>query len=297
MRRRSGTRRLLARGVARWAAGAAAAFLCFAGPRAAGAQSVRDLVEEGNRLYREGRFDEAHARYLEALEKDPESPLIRFNDGNALYRSQDFQRALEAYAEAVESVDPELASAAWYNVGNALYRGQRFQEAVEAYKQALRLNPRDEDAKYNLERVLERLQQQEQQQQQGGGEQSPEDPQPGEDPPRGGQQPEGGQPDPGEEGRQPPAGGQPDAPPEGPQEQPQEGAQPEEPSGEGGRQPQPPSGGEEPGEAEGPSGAAGEDGRMSPEEARRILAAIQEDPSEVNRKPPPARGRKPRKVW
>jgi len=99
-------------------------------PRAAGspapgsAQAGRAQGREGNRLYEDGRFQEAHEKYLEGLAAAPESPLILFNDGNALYRSEDYQRALEAYQQAIESDDPQLASAAWYNLGNALYRQQ-----------------------------------------------------------------------------------------------------------------------------------------------------------------------------
>lgn len=141
------------------------------------AQKGRAEVGEGNRLYAEGRFDEAYEKYLEALRDNPDSPVIRFNEGNALYQTQEFQRALEAYRAAIESGDQELVSKAWYNLGNALYRQQQLEQALEAYKQSLRLDPNDEDAKHNLERVLQQMQQQQQQQQQQGqeGQQGQED--------------------------------------------------------------------------------------------------------------------------
>ena len=132
------------------------------------AQAGRPQVQEGNRLYEEGRFEEAHQKYLEALAASPESPVIRFNDGNALYQDTDYQRAMEAYQGAIETGDPALASAAWYNLGNALYRAQELEQSLEAYKQALRMNPSDPDSKHNLERVLEQMQEQEQQEQQDG---------------------------------------------------------------------------------------------------------------------------------
>ena len=137
-------------------------------PTVASAQAGRTQVNEGNRLYAEGRFDEAHEKYLEALRDSPDSPLALFNDGNALYQTEEFQRALDAYRQAIESGDPGLAAPAWYNLGNALYRQQSLEESLEAYKQALRADPADFDYKHNLERVLEQLQQQEQQQQQDG---------------------------------------------------------------------------------------------------------------------------------
>ncbi len=138
-------------------------------PASAETQRGRADVREGNRLYGERRYAEAHERYLDALRDAPDSPLIRFNDGNALYQTQEFQRALEAYRDAIESGDATLVSDSWYNLGNVLYRQQKLQEALEAYKEALRHDPSDIDAKHNLERVLQQLQQQQQQQQQQQG--------------------------------------------------------------------------------------------------------------------------------
>ena len=240
---------------------AAAALLPAAFPSPLAGQRARTQVEEGNRLYEEGRFEEAHQKYLEALLEDPESPLIRFNDGAALFRNQDFQRAMERFQEALESPDPALQSSAWYNLGNALYRQQQLEESLEAYKRALRTNPSDTDAKHNLERVLEQLQEQEQQQE--GDDQQQEDQQQSD---QNQQQEENQQGEDRQEQEQPESQGEnQDQPP-----QPEEGDQ---------EQPQPQQGG------------------MTPEEAQRLLDAIQEDPGDVNRRQAPATGRRPRKKW
>lgn len=242
------------------------------------AQDGRREIEEGNRLYDEGRFQEAHARYLEALEKVPGLALARFNEGNALYRSQEFQRAMEAYLEALENGDPGWQSDAWYNLGNAMLRQQQPGPALEAYKQALRLDPADLDAKHNLEMALRMLEQQEQQQQGGEG-------QDGDDRNRDEQQQQGDQPRDGRQGRE--------------RSDPSEGRD----EGEEGRRPQPRDGqrdGEsarsnEEQEGEGRSGE--QPPRMTPEQAERLLQAVTEDPGEVNRKTAQARGRRPRKDW
>lgn len=202
----------------------------------------RATVEEANRLYAEGRYAEAHEMYLEALRQDPGSPLIRFNEGNALYQTQEFERALEAYRDALESGDSALAPGAWYNMGNSLFRQQQLDASLEAYKQALRIDPGDTDAKHNLERVLEQMEEQDQQQPppQANPEQDPEEQQ--------------------------------DEPPPENQDQEQEQEQQQ-------QAPPPP-------------------GQMTPEEAERLLQAIQEDPDEVNRPPrADSLGRRPRKNW
>ncbi len=240
------------------------AFLLLVGfmvsPMPGAGQRVRSQVNEGNRLYSEGLFTEAHERYLEALLEDPESNLIRFNDGNALYQGQDFQQAMERYLEAAESGDPALQNAAWYNLGNSLFRQQQLEESLEAYKQALRANPADTDAKHNLERVLEQLQQQEEEQDNQEENQNQDDEQDQEDQQNQDQQGEG------EQDQQDQESDEGEPPPQDEAEQ-QEG------------QPQP------------------QPGEMTPEEAERLLEAIREDPDDVNRKRLPALGKRPRKKW
>jgi len=245
-------------------------------PSLAEGQRGRGQVSEGNRLYSEGRFDEAHQKYLEALLDDPESPLIRFNDGSALYRGEDFQKAMERFQEAAESGDPALQSAAWYNLGNALYRQQQLQQSLEAYKQALRANPSDGDSKHNLERVLEQLQQQEEQQQQQGeeGEQGDQDQQ--------NQQNQSQSPDQQNQGQ------------ENQDQQEQEG---QEPQGQESPQPQGQEPSQEEDSQEGQAEQQRQPGEMTPEEAERLLSAIREDPGEVNRRRAPATGKRPRKDW
>ena len=44
--------------------------------------------------------------------------------------------------------DGERAEA-FYNLGNAQFKQQKYKEALESYKQSLRLNPADQQAKYN----------------------------------------------------------------------------------------------------------------------------------------------------
>ena len=180
----------------------------------------------------------------------------------------------EVVLEAVESGNPDLLSSAWYNLGNALYRQQELQGSLEAYKEALRADPSDTDAKHNLERVLEQLQEQENQGQQEGGEdqqeqQENQDTQP--NPDQGDSQQEES---PQDEGQEPP-----------PDEEDQ-GDQPQDPQGSPDQDPQ-----------EGQSEPQRQPGELTPEEAQRLLEAIREDPGDVNRKRAPVTGKRPRKEW
>ena len=241
-------------------------------PLSSAAQAGRADVQEGNRLYREGRYDEAHERYLEALRDAPDSPVIRFNDANALYQSDEFARAVDAYRGAIEAADPVLEAQAWYNLGNALYRQQQVEGALEAYKQALRRNPGDTDAKHNLEVALEQLQQQQQQEQQQQQRDDSEDQ------------------DQENQDRQQQPGEQP--PEENPEQEPGQDEQGE----QGGQEEQRPDGDSEPDRVE--ADAQPRAGQMSREEAERLLQAITEDPGEIRRQRRSADpGRRTRRPW
>lgn len=133
-------------------------------------------VEEGNKLYHDGKYGEALAKYSEAQADDPEAPGIYFDIGNIYYMQEDYGKALDLYKKAAAAENPDLQSSAYYNMGNAKYRlgkGESsipiYEEAIGNYARALTVNPADIDAKNNLEyvrREIEKLKNQQQQQQQ-----------------------------------------------------------------------------------------------------------------------------------
>jgi tetratricopeptide (TPR) repeat protein len=74
-----------------------------------------------------------------------------FERGNQLYEAGDYEDAAEVYQEAVArgAHDPVL----YYNLGNAYYQAGYLGQAVLNYERALRIAPRDEDARANLSLV------------------------------------------------------------------------------------------------------------------------------------------------
>ncbi len=246
-------------------------------PAIATGQAGRREVAAGNRLYEEGRYDEAHEQYLEALREAPDSPIAPFNDGNALYRTEELERAMAAYTQASESENPVVAAQAWYNLGNTLYRQQQLQPALEAYKEALRRNPADADAKHNLEVTLEQLQQQEQQEQEQQEREQQEQEQQSSDQP----------PDPDSEGDEEP-------PPDEQEQQENENQEQDQSEDQNEDQNAP--------EDQPASANAAEDqpqpGELSREDAERLLQAVEEDPSQIQRQRRViAPARPPRRPW
>ncbi len=130
-------------------------------------QSERSLVSDGNRSYRQNKFNDAEIDYRKALEENRESRVGVFNLGDALYKQGRFGEAAEQYAMVASNAkDPALKAQAYHNLGNALLKSQKIPESIAAYKEALKTSPKDFDTKYNYELAKSMLRQQQQQQQQ-----------------------------------------------------------------------------------------------------------------------------------
>jgi Ca-activated chloride channel family protein len=120
-------------------------------------------AREGDRLYQEGRYPAADSAFRRALASDS-TPRVAYNAGNALYRLERYEDAARRYRQAGVR-DDRLKQRSLYNLGNALVRAaeeapepsEPLHRAIEAYEEALRLDPRDADAKWNLELALKRL--------------------------------------------------------------------------------------------------------------------------------------------
>ena len=125
-------------------------------------QRPERFIRGGNRLYGKGEHAAAEKEYWKALNVDSTSVKGRFNLADAQYEQGKYaqaQRFYEGLATA-PSGSPATQAASWYNLGNALFKQNKLPECVEAYKQALKLQPKDEDARYNLSEALRRLQKQ-----------------------------------------------------------------------------------------------------------------------------------------
>lgn len=131
----------------------------------ANGQTVRSHVKSGNEAYEKNKFTDAEIEYKKALEKEPTSQEAQFNLGNAYYKQQRFDEAQRAYANSATSFkSPEEQAMALHNIGNSLFKTNKLPESIAAYKQALKLNPNDEDTRYNYQLAKERLKQNQNQQ-------------------------------------------------------------------------------------------------------------------------------------
>lgn len=138
--------------------------IIFLAPLASMAQNDNELIKKGNKAYNKKDYDVARENYKKAVEKNPANQKAQYNLGNALYKSKKPEDAVAAYDAAIQNSKlPVDKATAFYNKGVVLQNNKKLPECIAAYKNSLRLNPKDEDARLNLQKALEQQKQQQQQ--------------------------------------------------------------------------------------------------------------------------------------
>ncbi|MCM2321627.1 MAG: VWA domain-containing protein [Oligoflexia bacterium] len=140
--------------------------------------SLQDYTEneKGVQAFQEGKIDEAKRRFGEAQARNPESPELRFNQGAVQAQEGDAESAIQSYSgtarEALRKGDAALAGKGLFNLGALLSKKGDLKGAVEAYLGAIEAARRSKDptleqeARKNIELLLQQQQQQKQQQKQ-----------------------------------------------------------------------------------------------------------------------------------
>ncbi|MDR2968530.1 MAG: tetratricopeptide repeat protein [Tannerellaceae bacterium] len=140
-------------------------------------KAERKNIREGNKLYSSEKYTEAEIAYRKGVDVNPRSAEGAYNLGNALYKQGKFPEAAEQYQltagqsrKMMETREgQERLAEVFHNTGNIFMAGKEYAKSIEAYKQSLRINPKDDETRYNLalaQKLLEDQQNEEQQQDQ-----------------------------------------------------------------------------------------------------------------------------------
>lgn len=118
---------------------------------AVSAQNDRQLIREGNRLYRQKQYLQAEVLYRKALAQKADNPQAVYNLGCALMMQQKDSAAIVQYQNATKLEKNKLRqSKSWHNMGVLCQNHRMYGDAIKAYEQSLRLNPNDDETRYNL---------------------------------------------------------------------------------------------------------------------------------------------------
>lgn len=121
-------------------------------------------VFRGNLAYGRGDYQGALVHYMVAVDDNREDAWTRFNIANVYYALGEHEAALEHWASARTAVElssgesePALLYASSYNRGVLLYQQGNYGTAYDEFRYALSVNPRNRDAKINLELSLSKM--------------------------------------------------------------------------------------------------------------------------------------------
>ena len=129
-------------------------------------QNERKVIRDGVRAYENEEFREAEVQFRKAENINQESYEAEFNTGAALYGQEKYEETVKQYQSLLDQTDDAGKTARiWHNIGNSLLEAQQYAPSIEAYKNSLRLNPSDEDTRYNLAYAKQKLNEQQQQNQ------------------------------------------------------------------------------------------------------------------------------------
>ena len=128
------------------------------------AQQKQSLLREGTKLYSDSSYSQAEIKYRKALEKDQDYFKSSFNLADAVYKQERYEEAsslFNALKDNASSKD-DLAKV-YHNLGNSLAKENKYEKAINAYKNSLRINPTDDETRYNLALTKKNKQKQEEQ--------------------------------------------------------------------------------------------------------------------------------------
>ena len=115
------------------------------------AQTDRQYIRQGNKQFDAGDYPNAEVSYRKAVEKNPKNPQAAYNLGNALLAQKKDSAAIEQFQNASKlETNPLRKYQSFHNIGVICQSHKMYGEAIEAYKNALRLNPTDDETRYNL---------------------------------------------------------------------------------------------------------------------------------------------------
>jgi Ca-activated chloride channel family protein len=140
---------------------------------------TKAYCSKGEEAFERGDYLQAGEYYHQKLEGSPGDPQLNYNYGTASFKNNMYDDAIEAFTRALKSDNIELQRKAYYNRGNSNYQKgvelqqadpkatiNQWKQALSSLQSALELAPDDADAKHNHEVITKRLEELEKQQQQ-----------------------------------------------------------------------------------------------------------------------------------
>jgi len=115
------------------------------------------LVEQGNSLYEQGKYDEALDAFKKFQEKTPEFFELHINIGNCLMKQEKYDEAIAEYNTFLEKATDEkieMKAQALASIGEIHLKRDEMEKAQSFFIKSVELNPKDEILAYNVAEIF-----------------------------------------------------------------------------------------------------------------------------------------------
>jgi tetratricopeptide (TPR) repeat protein len=117
---------------------------------AQGNNQANDLIKQGVDLHNAGKYDQAIAKFNEALKADPANGYANYELAFSLYASKKPNDAIPYLEKAAKSASTSLIVPAYALLATIYDEGQQPQKAIETYNAAIKINQAYPQIYYNL---------------------------------------------------------------------------------------------------------------------------------------------------
>mmetsp|Transcript_3252 Transcript_3252/g.5469 ORF Transcript_3252/g.5469 Transcript_3252/m.5469 type:complete len:557 (-) Transcript_3252:445-2115(-) len=115
-------------------------------------EKAEEARQEGNELFKEGKFAAAIERYEEAMKRDPKNHVPYSNRAACYQKLMEWQLALKDADKCVE-MEPTFVKG-WSRKAGIHFYLKEYHKALDAYNTILKIEPENEEAKTQVEQVL-----------------------------------------------------------------------------------------------------------------------------------------------
>jgi tetratricopeptide (TPR) repeat protein len=118
------------------------------------------FLENGNKLFREGKYDEAVVQFETFIQKNPLAYQVRLSIGDCYREKGDFEKATAIYNEIIErsktdaALGKDMMAKAMAGLGNIMLKQNKLPEAQDYFKQSIEASPKDEVLAYNVGEIF-----------------------------------------------------------------------------------------------------------------------------------------------
>src|SRR5260370_8270078 len=117
--------------------------------------NVEGLCQEARQAIAQGKIEQAHDLYLQALDLNAELPDIHYGVATVCFMMNDLESAAYHFKEAIR-LDP-IRAGAYVNLGAVYNRMEQYDEAIQVLRRRIQVDPKRAEGYYNLGLVYTKM--------------------------------------------------------------------------------------------------------------------------------------------